>query len=341
MDTGVDGPPVIRPIPRRPFELKFSNPTPPEEDSNPSSPVNAGDRAASPSLVAGLLDPNQDSGSLSRNASFRNLTSSALFGIFAPTTTSRSHVLDDLYDRDAPATPWGTGSETPPDGSNLDEATYEVLKERSKGTSAYTIRRRSSHGPASGSKTTLSTLAARAGLLFALGVGYGMLVTRLHSDQDTGLAEAFGVERLVPVGGYDWRYLTFWGVAGVGLGGLLPWFDGVWEAKFSRAQGIARGNDFPNGERANPETDWALVVRGIGAFVGIVFAIVSTTFFSDFRPLPSLTPIPSSQPLGFGFPRLRISHLGCDSLTNTNKTPSTAQTTLGIHDASVPNPSIS
>lgn len=180
---------------------------------------------------------------------------------------------------------------TPAERPNLDDATFNVMRERSRsgyGANDLKLRRRSSQQAGSGvGPSVVLALAARAGLLFALGVGYGLLVTRLQGNRDLGLAASFGVEGLVPTGGYDWRYLLFWGVAGVALGGLLPWFDGVWEESFGKLDGqvalaAARTDGNASPER-DPETDWALVMRGIGAFVGIVFAIVSVPL--DFTPL--------------------------------------------------------
>lgn len=72
------------------------------------------------------------------------------------------------------------------------------------------------------------------------------------------------------------HFLAFWGVAGVVLGALLPWFDRVWEETFGEDmdEAVAGTVDMVSpGEEANLGTDWALVMRAIGAFVGIVFAI--------------------------------------------------------------------
>lgn len=94
--------------------------------------------------------------------------------------------------------------------------------------------------------------------------------------------------------------MLFWGVAGVALGGLLPWFDVVWEELVGDGNGkddkggSGNGNVEVNGGRngklnghgdlqSNGTTgtlaaDWNQVVRSIGAFVGIAFAIVSFSF---------------------------------------------------------------
>lgn len=61
------------------------------------------------------------------------------------------------------------------------------------------------------------------------------------------------------------------------LGSLLPWFDTLWATAFDGgSEKVAE-----DGARdAAPGTDWALVMRAVGAFVGILFAIVS---FSQMR----------------------------------------------------------
>lgn len=113
--------------------------------------------------------------------------------------------------------------------------------------------------------------------------------------------------------------MVFWGVAGVALGGLLPWFDVVWEEFVegeSEGEGVVVGGEETEGSSGNVEVsnrdlngsgdgsgvvrangngkvpvqvdreqlkdsgsiaaDWNQVVRSIGAFVGIAFAIVSS-----------------------------------------------------------------
>lgn len=264
-----DGPPLIRPIPRRPFDLNISSPTPPDEDSAPPSP---GSRAADIQTLRGMLDPNAaDQGntastSISRAQSILNLTGSTLFGIYSPTAVSHS------FDQDEPGTPWGTGAETPARSPAVDEPTFELMRRRSeplrhKGKGA---RRLSRQSPGRGilrkrpsRAARVSALVMRASLLFGLGAGYGVLVSQLHGQRLGGETEDAPIHA-------DWRYLGFWGAFGVALGTLLPWFDGVWEDIFG-----ADEVDAEDGKEggSSPDTDWALVVRGIGAFVGIVFAI--------------------------------------------------------------------
>lgn len=230
-------PPLLRPIPRRPFGLNLTSPTPPSEDSHPSTP--AAD-LATPQLLNPHVSP---SGTVSRSQSARNLTSSALFGIYGALSRDEAD--------DGPA-----GSQTPLRRPDLDAETYALLRERSR---ALRDRLEADEQAPPAARVAL-WLAARTGLLFLLGMGYGALVARLRGARSLPGGEA-GVDAL------RWGYLAGWGASGVGLGALLPWFDGVW--------GVAlRGAGRKTG------ADWSHVVRSIGAFVGIVFALVSPRLIS-------------------------------------------------------------
>lgn len=109
---------------------------------------------------------------------------------------------------------------------------------------------------------------------------YGLLVHHLHDDQKLA---PFQVEGLIKPTN-DWRYLVSWGVAGVALGSLLPWVDTLWEDNFDSSSTI-RGTreDSPEHKKEDEDStgllgaDWTPVVRSVGAFVGIAFAIVRIT----------------------------------------------------------------
>lgn len=123
--------------------------------------------------------------------------------------------------------------------------------------------------------TNFFSMLVRAALLFTLGMGYGMLMARLRSETHASFEDLMTQTPPSTSGTgaeydaiYDWRYLVSWGLSGVVLGTLLPWFDGVWDRAFA-------GNDNLLGLKARtaPEVHWDLVVRGIGAFAGVVFAM--------------------------------------------------------------------
>lgn len=269
-DTMSDnGPRLIRPVPRRPFNVNLTTPTPP--DDSPSETPGAPDFSN-----IRFLQATPEPMTLSRPQSYLNLTSSALYGIYSQ---SASAARDrNFADRDDSDTPWGTGAHTPIKRPSIDEATYELLRDRS-----HLVRRRSSFRPGETPSPfepgpSSSSLALRGLLLFALGVGYGALVTtRFHGGQDKLTSLAEGIVRPA----YNWAHLAFWGMAGVGLGGLLPWFDRVWEESFGDDQDDAViEKDGRSAKNDEVGTDWALVMRAIGAFVGIVFAIVSLPFWT-------------------------------------------------------------
>ncbi|KAK7415124.1 hypothetical protein QQX98_006156 [Neonectria punicea] len=265
-----DGPPLLRPIPRRPFGLNLTSATPPDEDSKPATP------AFSDWANPRFLQPSPEPASLSRPQSFLNLTSSTLFGIYS--SSSR----DPVYaDRDELDTPWGTGAQTPIKRPSVDEATYELMRDRS-----HPVRRRSSFRPVEpptllAPAPSLQTLALRGLLLFSLGVGYGVLVTttRFHSGKGNLTSFTEGIVRPT----YNWAHLAFWGVAGIALGGLLPWFDRVWEESFGEGDDDVVVETDGATKDMGPSTDWALVIRAVGAFVGIVFAIRKVAWASTLQ----------------------------------------------------------
>ncbi|KAK2592519.1 hypothetical protein QQS21_009794 [Conoideocrella luteorostrata] len=260
-----DGPQILRPVPRRPFNLNLTGATPPDDDPadqvGPSqTSFQSGLDLSSPRFLNANFERTESSSSLTRPQSFMNLTSSTLMGIYSE---AASHTRGKFFnDNEEPDTPWGTGARTPIRRPSVDEATYELMRGRS-----HVPKRQSSFGHYGNADTSLSystaesivSLTLRGTLLFALGLGYGALVTRLHSDQDH-LPLISDESILKP--GNNWKFLVCWGVAGVALGSLLPWFDTVWDDVF--------GSDVENDasdKDAGPGTDWALVMRAIGAFV--------------------------------------------------------------------------
>ncbi|KAJ4153213.1 hypothetical protein LMH87_009710 [Akanthomyces muscarius] len=299
-----DGPLLIRPVPRRPFTLSRQSATPTTDDE-PSTPdaAAAASSASGPATAAigttsspGLMHNHltaalaawsrsgdaseQASPAISRPASIMNLTSSTLYGIYSP-TAGGGRDRDDVED-----SPWGMGAQTPIRRPDIDEPTFALMRERSH---LDRRRRRSSYKGADLPRVpaphlSSAQVAARTAVLFILGLGYGALVTRLH-DQDQGVATAEGL--VEP--GFNSTYLGAWGVAGVVLGSLLPWFDGVWEERFGASDeeeeedcAVADGENAPS-KAVDTGLDSALVMRAIGAFVGIVFAIRKLAWDSTFQ----------------------------------------------------------
>ncbi|KAJ4391410.1 hypothetical protein N0V93_005027 [Gnomoniopsis smithogilvyi] len=248
---------IHRPIPRRPFDLGLASLTLPndDQDSPPSSPrpssledEQTGQNYDDPNAFNPPID------SSSRAESYRFLTSSTLSGIYSPNISGY-----DEGDASAVGTPMP---------GKFDASVYKLVKDRS---SMLSRRRSSTVSGKSGQgfqPATTTALVLRTGLLFLLGMGYGALLLRLSTEQKWA---SFPVEGIIKPG-HDGRYLAAWGLCGVVLGSLLPWFDGKWEETFERGQDHQHEDDIEDDEDG-PGTDWALVVRGIGAFAGIVFAI--------------------------------------------------------------------
>ncbi|RDL41381.1 Uncharacterized protein BP5553_01360 [Venustampulla echinocandica] len=209
-----------------------------------------------------LLSPAQPDETPSRTHSILNLTSSTLLGIYSQT----GYQSDRDYTE--PSTPWGTGAETPSCNSPA------LAGIRSKV--------RVPPPPPPSLTSTISSLVVRSILLFGTGMGYGALVRHLHSDRKLA---PFQVPDIIKPR-HDWRYLVFWGLAGVALGSLLPWFDSFCASResensnsdYSAAGGRnASPTKLAQGEAEESSSifsgDWTPVIRSVGAFVGIAFAI--------------------------------------------------------------------
>lgn len=138
----------------------------------------------------------------------------------------------------------------------------------------------------------LVPLSERVVLLFIFGVAYGVIISHLHNSQQVTPVQVDlrGIEH------NSWGYLVGWGGVGVLIGGLLPWVDLLWEDVLGNSKDAFVSQSLPErpvspasgeeaDERSTPRSgsglgaDWNPVVRGIGAFVGIAFAIVSTDPF--------------------------------------------------------------
>ncbi|KAL8968724.1 MAG: hypothetical protein Q9183_002330, partial [Haloplaca sp. 2 TL-2023] len=180
---------------------------------------------------------------------------------------------------DGTSTPWGSGIETPGLRPSVDDNKPPVLGAYEKPQ----MHRRPSQ-PHVTVRNYYLPLLSRTLLLFLFGVAYGSVVTQLHDNQRIAPVKVEGIHR------YTWRYLAFWGVAGVLLGRLLPWIDVFWERTLgdveksdeaSALTGKSEQHESKDEEGERPSTsfesvlgaDWNPAVRSIGAFVGIAFAI--------------------------------------------------------------------
>ncbi|KAH7062130.1 INSIG domain-containing protein [Macrophomina phaseolina] len=297
--TSQPPPQILRPLPRRPFELNLTPATSSSSanSSQPSpNPNNARD-AFSAQLDARLASSASTSAPCSatpggsqddaaddvkRSRSILNLTASTLFGIYQPTASSGG--ASGGPDASEPATPWGTGAETPAYcgfGSSSELREWEQLRlaglgsrnaaspngfaAASPSTSSAIKRRRSDASKGAGTEkggNRILGVLARVLALFGFGVVYGVMISHLHDNRHIAPVRVEGIDR------GHWGYLVFWGLAGVAVGSALPWVDLFWE----RESATAAGAKSKNGRRVKGQ-DWNDVVRSVGAFVGIAFAI--------------------------------------------------------------------
>lgn len=97
-----------------------------------------------------------------------------------------------------------------------------------------------------------------------------MLVSHLHDRQELAPVKVEGIDRTA------WPYYVFWGLAGVLLGEALPQLDALWNSdedediEESEEDARRRNSGF---SRKQGMVAWNDVVRSVGAFVGIAFAI--------------------------------------------------------------------
>lgn len=247
-----DDAPVLRPRPRRPgFDLTPTASTESSQAPTPAEPANPD-----------LLNPRDAvaSNASSRNGSVLNLTSSTLYGIYSPTAFEGS--------RDE-SSPWGTEAQSPatedmPTTATATETRADIALERA--------RSRLSHGAFRG---VILPQVVRSGLLFAFGVVYGIITVHLHENH------WITPVKLEDIHYYEsWQYLGFWGLAGVALGNVLPWLDLFVEdsAVFGWSKEVkSPGSPSGDGDGAERTPSWVAVVRSVGAFVGIAFAMVRCT----------------------------------------------------------------
>ena len=264
---------VLHPQPRRHYDL-----TPTSTDSSPSSPPTPPREFARQTSDYPRMEA--DSMPESRNRSIINLTSSTLFGIYTPSWANIEP------NRDQPPTPWGDGSRTRVHSIDDNKPPIIGTYERPR------PQRTHSHQPHQSFSEYLLPLGFRTVLLFSFGVAYGVIVSHLHDHQQVAPVQLEGIEQS------SWVYLMAWGGVGVLFGGLLPWIDVLWEdisardkEPFSSESQDSKPADVREEQSPRPASrsgsglgaDWNPVVRSVGAFIGIAFAIVSSGIIQCFN----------------------------------------------------------
>jgi hypothetical protein len=280
---------IHRPIPRRNFESSHNAAADsPTHDFAQETPPSATETGRSSDFLAQLNarllrtynSRNEDGDEVereqappSRNKSFLNMTSSTLFGIYDDVGSSAVSMAE---------TPWGTGAETPAHTGTGYPAWDSGMGSPDAGISMRTqARRGAQNSKVEGKRKTQSPKRPRHGALkytvvlgklaalFLFGVIYGLIVSHLHDTRQLSAVHVKGMDR------ESWIYLASWGVFGVALGSLLPYVDLVWSGhtteKYAEEKESEGDGHSPMSEQIND------VVRSVAAFVGIAFAIVSSS----------------------------------------------------------------
>lgn len=184
---------------------------------------------------------------------------------------------------EAMRTPRGTGAQTPGYESHREVAFPGPTKPAYSGNHPITVegvaaKLEQNRSPAKRSVAQTSALELLLGslirvlILAGIGVAYGAFITHLHDTQKLAPVKV-RIERR------NARYLSFWGGLAVLLGAALPYVDGLFRRESSTSP---RGTTGVKGQNRHDRNalmalgaEWNPIVRSVGAFVGIAFAIVS------------------------------------------------------------------
>ncbi|KAF2266359.1 hypothetical protein CC78DRAFT_155549 [Lojkania enalia] len=285
-------PHIYRPIPRRNFPASISHSleqdeeqephtqnTPPTDNSSQSgdwlAQLNARLLRTRTSSSANLYEHGEGGGSIGRNKSLLNMTKSTLFGIYDEAGASTAGEQSEAQ------TPWGTGAETPTrksldsglgigrlEGVGDPDGGLRMKQMARGGTIEGAVRqgtrsrqgvRQQRHGGRKG-----LVVVGKVAALFLFGLVYGVLVSHLHDTRELAELNVGGPGR------ESWKYLTSWGLASVVLGNLLPYVELLWNVE---GKGRQIHNEPEKETESSLTEQWSDVVRSVGAFFGIAFAI--------------------------------------------------------------------
>lgn len=270
-------PPLLRPRPRRPWILSSSS----------SGEVNAANQESGQETG----DEGKEIGQSSRSRSILNLTASTLFGIYSETADT-SH----REDPSSPTTPWGVGAITPRIPSNMDlrrpvgpislsdreglaELEARLLRSSNIAQAQRPLEKVVQRHPPNRTvrppRVTPVQHTMRLMTLFLSGVAYGALAGHLHDRRLFSPIEPSSNSPAI------WPFFI-WGLTGVALGSLLPWIDTQFEDRPSEANKSSNTSSTSKSSSLGGfPAQWNGVIRSVGAFVGIAYAIVS--LLSNFR----------------------------------------------------------
>jgi hypothetical protein len=231
--------------------------------TSPSSPDT--DAGAFPGkLDMSKKPPASGSTTPARTRSILNLTSSTLFGIYQPTS-------------DGQDTPFGSGAQTPAVDSRHSSFDFTRSHRPAEASALANGSFKKTHQPRPPQpkprKQTLSAqllpILVRDVVLLATGVLYGLLVSHLHDRQQIAPVK-LDINRL------SLPYLGAWAIAGLVLGEALPWLDRSLTASTREGTSqhqTAGDKQYDVGRQSKMPRGWNKVIRPVGMFVGISFAI--------------------------------------------------------------------
>ncbi len=293
-NTAHSPPHIHRPVPLRAIDTSRYNDTAdsPSHAFTQATPPSANERRRSSDFLAQLNarllrtynarmvaeegEKERDYGMSQHSRSYLNLNMSTLSGIYDDVPSGMAG------ERSMAETPWGTGAETPAH-SGMNSYAWEMGVGRPD--AGMSVKRQARRGTLNGQleripKRTATRQARQGGPKYAIIVGklaalylfgavYGLIVSHLHETRHLAAVHVEGVSRR------SWLYLASWGLFGVVLGSLLPYVDLLWGSQRDDSYVStkeAEKSDSPISEQIND------VVRSVGAFIGIAFAIVSLYF---------------------------------------------------------------
>ncbi|KAH7132005.1 insulin-induced protein-domain-containing protein [Dendryphion nanum] len=292
-------PHIYRPIPRR----NFSHSDPQSQSSESPDPIpqntpptlqDSSNRSSDflAQLNARLLRTNnyrngsaqetgysQENGQPTRNKSYLNMTSSTLYGIYDDVGSSTAG------DQSVADTPWGAGAETPARHYSMDSAYSSSVngfeigmgspdgglnmtgRARRGNSGAQKPHPRSRHAskPHRHGVWKAAVIIGKLSALFLFGVVYGITISHLYDTKELAAVKVGGVNR------DSWLYIASWGLAGIILGGLLPYMDLVCHEE--NDDGQIRVTETDKESESTLGEQWNEIIRSVGAFVGIAFAI--------------------------------------------------------------------
>lgn len=190
---------------------------------------------------------------LKTSSSFANLTRSSLSGVFG-SSVSLAELTGDT------ATPMDTPFRL---RTNRDLASGVTSSSSNSPTPHQSTRASAHHRTSSQTVPSISdsvevvplswlALVVRFSILFAFGVGYGQFTRHLHDNHQI-TSSTLDIDK-------TGAFSLWWGIQGVTLGVLLPFFDWIYPEK--RRWYWGKGG-----------YDWTSIIRAVAAFVGVAYGI--------------------------------------------------------------------